>query len=391
MPRAIVDGQDLPTAIAASGGGGTAFGNGSLGDVVISMTVEFSGERNYNTLNVQAAGRLSALVGRKLTVRCVGNMTVDGAIHADGRGQTGGPSGKGGDAEVVGPFSPAGVGAVALVTDLPVYTSGGGSGGGGGGASEASRNPTVGAGGAVGTASVWGGAAGTAGTGGAAGDGAAATAGTSGTTGSSTTGPFRSRLLDDLSFMSVGHGLVGGGGSGGGGGGGGGSLGGPGAGGAAQSSAANQVGVGVGQGADGLQGYSSGGGVGGGGGSGGSGGSGGGDLEVWCGGDLTIGATGRITARGGNGGNGGTGGTAGVGASIGGGGGGGAPGAGGGGGRLLVAHAGVYTNNGIVNANGGAPGAVGAGGADPGAPSFPGAPSGNSGAGETGYFLVRQV
>ena len=92
MPRQIADGQSISDAIAAAGGGGggdSNFGNGALGDAVINTVMEFAGEVNYNTLDVQAAGAVAALLQQKLTVRVVGDCTVDGAIHADGRGATG--------------------------------------------------------------------------------------------------------------------------------------------------------------------------------------------------------------------------------------------------------------------------------------------------------------
>jgi hypothetical protein len=106
-----------------------------------------------------------------------------------------------------------------------------------------------------------------------------------------------------------------------------------------------------------------------GGGGGGAGGAGGGDLEVWCGGDLTIGS-GSINTNGGDGGDGGRGGDSTNGSSYGTGGGGGG-GGGGSGGTLLVVVNGSPTNvNGsTVTASGGAGGAGGAGG--PGSGGLP--------------------
>ncbi|HUS83163.1 MAG TPA: hypothetical protein VM013_07935 [Dehalococcoidia bacterium] len=81
------------------------------------------------------------------------------------------------------------------------------------------------------------------------------------------------------------------------------------------------------------------------GGSGAAGGAGGGHLVLWCGGDLTIGAGGRISANGGAGGNGSSTGNSGGGEGGGGG--------GGGGGFVGAFHGGAFVNNGTFEAAGG--------------------------------------
>ena len=110
------------------------------------------------------------------------------------------------------------------------------------------------------------------------------------------------------------------------------------------------------------------------GGSGGAGGAGGGHLVIWCGGDLTVGAGARISAKGGNGGAGSSTGNAGGGE---GGGGGGA-----GGGFVGVFHAGTLTNSGSIAAGGGTGGI--------GSTGF-GQDAGDGGAGAAGIVVIQKV
>ena len=345
MARQVVDGQDLESAIAIagmSGGGGVApaFGNGGLGDVVISTVVETSGDLHYNTLEVQAAGALTVTAGRKLVVRSISDIIVDGAIHADGRGFPGSAGGYGGS-------GPSGIGeGVAgsnTALDGSPALSGGGAGGGG------ARSGTSKVGGTGGTAldqnvhranlsslnittTIAGGAA-TVG-GGFLGDSPAAISATE-----------IARYTADYGLKYRSDAVLGRGGSGGGGGAAATAVVGPGtAGGAAGLQSGANLGNGSNSSTPGSDAGS----------GGGGGGAGGGNVEVWCGGDLTIGASGRISARGGNGGNGGNG----VNFNNGAGGGGGP----GGGGFVGVFYSGVLTNAGTVNATAGSSGAAGTGG-----------------------------
>lgn len=131
-----------------------------------------------------------------------------------------------------------------------------------------------------------------------------------------------------------------------------------------------------------------------GGGGGGAGGAGGGDLEVWCGRNLTIG-TGSINANGGNGGNGGRGGniTVIVGSAAGCTGGGGGGGGGGSGGTVVVVVNGEATNVSTVNvtATGGSGGTGGAAGTIVDTPTYvsqPGGSGANGRDGGDGYVVL---
>jgi len=326
------------------------YGDGGLGDVVLNSLLETSGDRNYNTLEVQGAGVIAATAGRKLVIRAIGNITVDGAIHADGRGFPGTAGGQGGS----GAGSPGFVGGASPLNGSPAMT-GGGAGGGGGGTGSAGGdaldqnfyrstfasldlNPLL--------------AGGTPGGGGLPGN-----------TGTSPAGGINS---DELARYATNFGAkyradspLGRGGTGGGGGGAHPSLGGTGG---AGGAAGSQTGANLGNGGNGVAGLADGGG------GGGGGGAGGGDLEVWCGADLTVGSGGRISARGGNGGNSGD--TSGANASQGGGGAGG----GGGGGFVGAFYAGALSNLGSIDANAGTSGSIaGAPGRDGGSAGTPSA------------------
>lgn len=135
MPRTVVNGQDVSTAIGGSGGGGgdISFGDGALGSVIISSNVDASGDQNYTSLTVQDGATLAAIAGEPLLVRSTGLVDVQGtgAIHADGRGSAGAAGGAGGglsasDPGVLGVPGPTGFGLICA--------SGGGGGGGGQGA-----------------------------------------------------------------------------------------------------------------------------------------------------------------------------------------------------------------------------------------------------------------
>ena len=90
---------------------------------------------------------------------------------------------------------------------------------------------------------------------------------------------------------------------------------------------------------------------------GGGGGAGGGSIILFVGGDLTVGASGTISAKGVDGGRGGH--SSGFNTR------GGAGGGGGGGGNLYIYYKGTYTNSGTVSADGGTGGTGGNGNPDP--------------------------
>lgn len=193
----------------------------------------------------------------------------------------------------------------------------------------------------------------------------------------------RNRLLDNYGFALRGMSLFGAGGVGGGAGGSGAFLlGGAGAGGSA-GAPSSRTGADLGNGGNGGAGVQSSGGPGTGGGGGG-GGAGGGHLEIWCGGDLTVQAAARISARGGNGGNGGAGGNA----SLGGGGGGGGGASGGGGGLVLALYRGSLSNLGSIDTNAGSGGSAGAGSTGP---SGSGGAGGAGGAGAAGITITSAI
>lgn len=358
----LVDHAGLPGVVSGE------FGTGSLGDVVIGAPTDVSGERNYNSLDVQVAGSLAPDADRKLVVRVLGDLIVAGALHADGRGSAGASGGLGGGG---GPSTPGAPGAAGNAPyglgSEATAAPGAGSGGGGGGA-------IAGGPGAAGGDDLFGTSGGTGGAGGTAGPGGP------GIPPASLPASLSSRLGDDPTLVRAGFGAGGGASGAGGGGGAPGDTGATGATGAA-GVPGSQAGAGTGDGGAGGPGGPNAPAAGGGGGGGASG-AGGGELEVWVSGDITVDPGGRITARGGNGGAGGIGGV-GVGSPDHGHG--GAGGAGGSGGRLLISHRGALTNNGDIDAAGGTPGAPGGAG---GAGSFPG---GASGAGEPGLLVVRQV
>lgn len=331
-----------------------AFGNGGLGDFVLNSLLETTGDLHYNTLTIQVAGVLTAVAERKLVVRVRGACVIDGALHADGRGYPGTAGGQGGDTGAADPgaaSSPTPVHWGPSITGAPSGGAGGGLSGGTGASLDqnvhrrllGSLGPTPPA--------VAGAASGAAGNSPVAIDPVEA-----------------ARLAEDYALGYRSRSPLGQGGTGGAGGQ---SSFGGGTGGAG-GAAGSRTGTGIGTGGAGVTGNPACGA------GGGGGGAGGGHVELWCGDDLTVSGTGRISARGGSGG-------AGAGADVSSGfpgdGGGGAPGSGG---LALAFYAGTLSLIGAVDAN---PGAVG-----PGGPGAFGSIAGfASGTAVAGYAAVQKV
>lgn len=407
---------DLTEVGTGGGGGGSGSpagfgGSGVDGDVTISADtlIPVDTVKNYNNLTINAGVNLtcdaSGGYGTPLIIRVAGNLVVNGALHMDGRatfGYTGTGSGGAGAAGVVAGGSTIGAAGTAPSTPHEGFggptSAGGGGGGGGTGARAGATTDTSGAGGAGGGRlglTLFSATPGTAEGGGTAGaglnqitpgtGGAAASGGGNATDYNAAFKSLQNTTLDrKIAFWNWG-GMPGGGGGGGAGGStsGGGALGGAGSttSPVAQTTA-SMVGTGV-TGATGVGGASY---DAGGGGSGGSGGLGGGVLYIEVLGNVTVGAAGRISARGGNGGQGGAGGAATF-SAFGNGGGAGGGGGGGGGGIVVVRYAGTLTNNGSIDANGGTGGAGGLGGLGTNA----GGGTANSGGdGEDGWVLTRK-
>lgn len=301
------------------------FGTGADGALTTSGNVNLTSStgvddtgiviRNYTNVTINTGDIVTAAQRSKAMLLYVdGNLTVDGTLHMNARGAVGAVS----SATTVERQAVNSLFSTESILTQYVSAAAGGSGGAGG-------NNAVG---------VTGGTA-TNGTGGGGGGGSANSQNNSvaaGTAGTAWVGG------------SGGGGMDGGGGN---------------AGGAATVNGAN--GGNGGNGSGGAQG-GGGGGAGNPGGTGGtaSGGSndgqtpaggGGGTIILVVSGNVTVGASGTISANGTAGGAGGSS------SNNGGGGGGGA-----GGGRVIILYAGTYTNNGTVQASGGAGGAGGTGG-----------------------------
>lgn len=321
MPRGIYNSQANGDAIASVEASVAAvrpdvdFGSGTLGDVVISSFVESSGEQHYESLTIQTGFALSALVREKLVVRVRNNLDIQGtgALHADGRGETGGA---GAATNPVPIGSNGSVGGPGTGVRSPAAAGGGGGGGGASGP----YNGGDGGNGVARSSELDG-----------AGGGAAGAGGIGNTSGANATAitvfdaAVKARLKlgrgDHLVTPNILWGASGGGG---------------GSGTSTTASSSGSAGVPGSQTGSDL-GH---GGAGGnftlanGGGGGGAGGAGGGELEVWVGGDLLLPIGTRISANGGNGGGGGQG--DGLGGD-------GAGGGGGAGGTVRVFYAGTPT------------------------------------------------
>jgi hypothetical protein len=314
--------------------GHNGFGTGADGPVTISSNTNLTSTtdggyviKQYSSLTINSGESLS--VSNRcagLIIFCTGNINVQGNINMDGKGLNG---------------------SVTLDRLCRAYKLVSGHKGGylddfvlnsgAGGGSGRSHSSGVGANGSAGTAGSAGsaGQAGGGGGGGAAGNGNGDSPAGNGGNGTAATSC---------------------GGTGGGGSGGGAHLEtGPGGNGGAGTTNGGSGGNGGAAGATGAGG--GGGGAGNNGGSAGGGGEGsptngangtGGVLIIVCGGTLTVGSSGRISANGENGGNG---------ANAGGGGGGG--GGGTGGGNVIVLAGGAITNSGSIQANGGSGGSGG--------------------------------
>lgn len=391
MPRSVVDGQSLTSAVARAGADEPEpfAGNGLLGDTVITGSVSSSGVQNYGNLIVRDGATLAAIPTKKLHVRVSGNLLIEGTgkIHADGRGGPGSPGGKGGTGGSV-PIEGLSNGRVLCDTDeLPAITAGGGGGGGAAGASTDVLQG-IGARGAYGCARqiAFKAVIGAGGSGGDTYDGLnqPGQIGSPGIAASALSVNARNQIIANFessyqaarSLFAVYSGSTGAGGSGGGGSGGASTMvGGPipgsrvgGNGGLANISEFGDGGNGSGTPATITVSPGAG---------GGASGSGGGWLLIEVLGNVLLSPDSRISA---NGGNGGDGGSAGVALVYGGGAG---AGGGGAGGVVAVFFSGEATNlnDTTVIATGGRGGKGGIGSAR----------GGNGGNGEAGYVILRQV
>jgi hypothetical protein len=140
------DGRDH-TGVMGVGSGAVPpeFGDGGLGDVTLSSYLETSGDRAYNSLTIDPGGDIGVVAKRKLTLRTVGNLTVNTgrSIHADGRGWPAQAGGDGGDSGGTLPNETPGQ----SLPDTASVAGGGGGGGGGGPGLTAPAGFTAGAGG----------------------------------------------------------------------------------------------------------------------------------------------------------------------------------------------------------------------------------------------------
>ena len=313
------------------------FGNGSdgvfnsTGNVTLPIATADASSviKQYTSFTLNAGHTLTVDKRcRGLFIFCQGGVTINGTINMDGR------CGKVGKENSVQRLLQIPVGVYVL--DVPAGGTGG-NGGAGGAGGDSGGSYTGGPGGAGGTgaAGVWfgGGIAGPAG-----GGGSGAAYSVNGNTGGAAGGNNM-----DLAIGSGGSaGATGGNFSGGGG--------------ASRAYYSGRYSGPGGGGAGvngGALGYDYGGCT-----AGGSGGGiGGGLIVIVCKGNLTIGSTGIVSARGLTGGNGGNGGNAADSDSSGGGGGGGQ--GGGGGGVIVLAYRGTYSNAGTVRVNGGSYGTGG--------------------------------
>lgn len=102
----------------------------------ITTAIDTEGRKNYEELWVKSSGSLAATAGRALYVLVAGDLTVDGALHADGRGGGSTAGGNGGDAKQNGTPGDPGVSPSAIPTPISglgfVERINAGAGGGGG-------------------------------------------------------------------------------------------------------------------------------------------------------------------------------------------------------------------------------------------------------------------
>ena len=108
--------------------GNPEFGDGSLGPITLTSFLETDGELHYDTLVVDPGGDIAITSQRKLTIRSLGDITINTGqgVRGTGRGYLGGPGG------AAGGVSPDGEPGQPPQLPQTQLTGSGGTGGGGG-------------------------------------------------------------------------------------------------------------------------------------------------------------------------------------------------------------------------------------------------------------------